>query len=360
MSPTIASAITKGKRSRVVSEEIPDILESNINSVHDKPAKEEQPPDPKRQRTTLQLAKRSTRAEQGKYKYKKVRGFMDLPIDIFLAINPYLSPSDIISLARTNKSLRRLIMNQSSTSIWLQSMKNVQGIPPCPAEVSVPYYMAFLFMNECSLCRSNAVVVIDPSSVVRLCHPCNNAITVPHFQLNYLASLIYNHEGSGFGLQLLQVKYALRRNFQSILAQYLDLVKSNDNASLEAWVQSKKSAAVKLHKQAPIIREFLFQSGYQVFKEREFEISHRLAHTHWARMVLNFYDPEFRWKWFTRLQRPVPETDEEWTEFLKEVIRFLEADGTTSYCFEIIEVDRACALTMMVILSNVKHCLCTF
>ncbi|CUA75355.1 hypothetical protein RSOLAG22IIIB_05860 [Rhizoctonia solani] len=295
MSSTTASAITKGKRSRVAR-------------VHDKPAREEQPPAPKRQRTTLQLAKHSTRAEQGKYKYEKIRGFMDLPIDIFLAINPYLSPSDIISLARTNKPLRRLIMDQSSTSIWLKSMKSVQGIPPCPAEVSLPYYMAFLFMNECSFCGNKAVEVIDTSSLVRLCQPCN-ASTVHHLQLNHLASLIYNHEVSEYGLQLLQVKYALRRNMQSILAQYLDLVKSNDHVALEAWVGSKRAAAVERHKYVPTIRDFLFRLGCQVFRERESEISHRLAYEHWGQIVWNLHDPEFLWKWFTFLQQPMPQTD---------------------------------------------------
>ncbi|CAE6426483.1 unnamed protein product [Rhizoctonia solani] len=98
--------------------------------------------------------------------------FMRLPVEVFTEITSYLSPVDIISLSRSNKYLRNLLMDRSSRRVWTGAMKNVKGLPPCPPDMSEPYYLALLFSSFCTVCGQAGGCEFYPALRVRLCCGC--------------------------------------------------------------------------------------------------------------------------------------------------------------------------------------------
>ncbi|TCD66484.1 hypothetical protein EIP91_001309 [Steccherinum ochraceum] len=62
----------------------------------------------------------------------------NMPLDILFEVFAQMEPMDLLSLARTNRSFRELLMSKSSTSFWKAAMKNVPDLPDCPSFLSIP------------------------------------------------------------------------------------------------------------------------------------------------------------------------------------------------------------------------------
>lgn len=61
----------------------------------------------------------------------------------------YLEPLDLLQLARTDKQLRVLLMNRAMSSYWKRARRNVEGLPPCPRDLSDPAYANLMFTGHC-------------------------------------------------------------------------------------------------------------------------------------------------------------------------------------------------------------------
>ncbi|KAH7332977.1 hypothetical protein B0J17DRAFT_579252, partial [Rhizoctonia solani] len=66
-------------------------------------------------------------------------------------IASYLLPIDLLSLARSNKFFRGLLMGQTLRHIWQSSMKNMQGLPSCPSNRSEPRFLSLIFSKICTV-----------------------------------------------------------------------------------------------------------------------------------------------------------------------------------------------------------------
>lgn len=64
-----------------------------------------------------------------------------------LQIASYMSPYDILQLARTSKSLRGIFMSKSSKHVWVAARTSM-GIPDVD-DFSEPYYADLLFSKRC-------------------------------------------------------------------------------------------------------------------------------------------------------------------------------------------------------------------
>ncbi|CEL62078.1 hypothetical protein RSOLAG1IB_12498 [Rhizoctonia solani AG-1 IB] len=100
--------------------------------------------------------------------------FIGLPPEIIIEIATFLTPGDLITLCRTNKSLRKMFFRKPAAAIWRISRSNVPGLPPCPAEMDEPAYAALLFTPFCSLCGTKTGLPPDPYIRVRLCVFCRD------------------------------------------------------------------------------------------------------------------------------------------------------------------------------------------
>ena len=58
-------------------------------------------------------------------------------------------PMDILNLARTSTTLRRILISRDSRAAWLQAFRSVPGLPDCPEDLSEPQYAALVFDCHC-------------------------------------------------------------------------------------------------------------------------------------------------------------------------------------------------------------------
>ncbi|KAG9075611.1 hypothetical protein FS749_012713 [Ceratobasidium sp. UAMH 11750] len=100
--------------------------------------------------------------------------FVSLPIEIFTEILCWSYPGDFLSLARTNKSFRDVLMRRSSRFIWRRAESNLasMGLPPCPPHMDEPAYATLLFTKNCTTCGKSTKSRLDLYLYVRLCLPC--------------------------------------------------------------------------------------------------------------------------------------------------------------------------------------------
>lgn len=61
----------------------------------------------------------------------------------------HLLPLDILHLVRTTKALRATLLHRSATSVWKASLSNIANLPPCPDDLSLPFYINLLFDSHC-------------------------------------------------------------------------------------------------------------------------------------------------------------------------------------------------------------------
>ena len=60
-----------------------------------------------------------------------------------------LEPRDLLSLARTSKDLRTMLMTKSNELFWKKARANVSGLPECPTFLSEPAYASIVFSTYC-------------------------------------------------------------------------------------------------------------------------------------------------------------------------------------------------------------------
>ncbi|KAH9907124.1 uncharacterized protein B0H18DRAFT_898352, partial [Fomitopsis serialis] len=62
-----------------------------------------------------------------------------------------LHPRDLLSLSWASKSFHDFMTKKSSAYIWKESLKNVQGVPPCPEQLTEPAWAALLYSPYCTV-----------------------------------------------------------------------------------------------------------------------------------------------------------------------------------------------------------------
>ncbi|PPQ63448.1 hypothetical protein CVT24_004980 [Panaeolus cyanescens] len=88
-----------------------------------------------------------------KAKVKKGRGvlqqLLEMPFDILFEIFGHCMPYDLLSLGRTSKDFRQLVLSPEFKSIWIHSRSHVQGLPARPENISEPQYAELAFGKGC-------------------------------------------------------------------------------------------------------------------------------------------------------------------------------------------------------------------
>ncbi|TFY59652.1 hypothetical protein EVJ58_g5648 [Rhodofomes roseus] len=90
-------------------------------------------------------------------RWKNVRGrrgglkdMLNMPMDIIREICLSLHPRDLLSLSRTSKSFNSFLMRRSSAYLWRGSLRNVEGLPPCPSGLIEPSWVSLVFSPYCT------------------------------------------------------------------------------------------------------------------------------------------------------------------------------------------------------------------
>ncbi|KAI0744163.1 hypothetical protein C8Q80DRAFT_1122426 [Daedaleopsis nitida] len=74
----------------------------------------------------------------------------NMPLDVLIEIFGFLSPHDLLSLARTSRDFRAFLMSRAkSLAFWKAARQQIEGLPDIPAPLSEPAYANLLFFNHC-------------------------------------------------------------------------------------------------------------------------------------------------------------------------------------------------------------------
>ncbi|KIY67615.1 hypothetical protein CYLTODRAFT_287559 [Cylindrobasidium torrendii FP15055 ss-10] len=104
------------------------------------------------------------------------RGFLstiiELPRDIIIEIFSRLHPGDLLSLARTSKDFRSIMLGDAAEYIWRTCRSKVPSLPPPPCGMSEPAYASLVFDTFCHECTIPRARYVDWLLRIRLCGDC--------------------------------------------------------------------------------------------------------------------------------------------------------------------------------------------
>ncbi|KAJ7610836.1 hypothetical protein FB45DRAFT_844247 [Roridomyces roridus] len=125
------------------------------------------PPAPKKARKS---EKNETKPAKGKA--AKLSLLPTLPLDVLFEIFGILKPTDLLTLSRTTKDFRRLLLHKSAVSIWKTSLRQI-SVPACPPDMSEPSWVNLLFSPFChGPDCSHRSQKVDWLLRIRLCDKC--------------------------------------------------------------------------------------------------------------------------------------------------------------------------------------------
>ncbi|VDC05518.1 unnamed protein product [Peniophora sp. CBMAI 1063] len=101
-----------------------------------------------------------------------------LPMDLLYEIFAHLGPPDLLSLARTTKSFRSILMSRQSAFIWrsvLDAASEEAGHPPRPENMDEPAWTQLVFGGgKCGSCGGKTSKEILWAIRIRLCKTCQS------------------------------------------------------------------------------------------------------------------------------------------------------------------------------------------
>ncbi|KAI8998691.1 hypothetical protein BD414DRAFT_130450 [Trametes punicea] len=111
---------------------------------------------------------RSTRKWRG-----KLSKLLELPLDLIFMVMESLEARDLLSLARTSKTFRDILMDRrKGPPLWRSAIANTVGLPQCPPYMPEPAYVNLVYCNHCHECLRNNVTVVYFQWGVRYCKRC--------------------------------------------------------------------------------------------------------------------------------------------------------------------------------------------
>ncbi|CAE6535148.1 unnamed protein product [Rhizoctonia solani] len=297
---------------------------------------------PRKRARNIESTNQATSSSQAPARKKQVRGkqgrlagLLNMPVDIFTEITLHLNPADIISLSRSNKFFRNMLMHRSSIHIWHGSMKNVAGLPPCPPDMSEPRYLALVFSKTCSKCGKSARSKPDGILRVRLCGPCRDEFLMPvDLVPPVIQDLVYLSWNTYPARKWrCDTPYMLSEDVPGLLTEYADKKRMNDESTLDVWTKTKIAQVNQRREESEALMQFL--EGLDGNREKELdelkearrsEIERRVKDLGWAAKDMpSDYASEHHRAWNALVNQPKPLTDRIWANLQPKLIPLLEA-----------------------------------
>lgn len=177
---------------------------------------------------------------------------LQLPVEVFAHIAVFLMPDSMVALARTNKSLRRLLMSRSAIQIWRVTIQNVEALPPCPPDLCEPLYAALLFSPYCTACGGPEPGDMDALLLVRFCHHCR-------IELLTRKSLLRANTGESMVLASNKIvrgeKYSLKSEHDATKARLLEF-ELQPKSARDAWLGVHLKEITRRHELAEQLYAF--------------------------------------------------------------------------------------------------------
>ncbi|EIW59840.1 uncharacterized protein TRAVEDRAFT_71765 [Trametes versicolor FP-101664 SS1] len=257
------------------------------------------PPTRKRTKEAQDAPKRNT-----KQKLRGRRGSLEampgIPLDIIIEILDHLHPRDLLSLARTSKPFRALLMNKRNAFIWKAARTALPGGLPDPHPfLSEPALAHLMFTLQCHNCGRGLVHKVIWLWLRRYCCKCLPNMT---WATRYVKERL---EGMGLG-RIQGSDFRVIANFVSPNHEDEDAWSGEYNhfhapqviAFERQWDNAGNNLEIKfaaqLKKWAKEDRERQEQENRQVREERFEDVLRRLKEAGWG-PELEFYGFRIRW-----------------------------------------------------------------
>ncbi|KAG8727820.1 hypothetical protein FRC12_022196 [Ceratobasidium sp. 428] len=188
----------------------------------------------------------------------KLKGIMNMPIEVFTEITNYLYPLDLISLSRANKFFRQLLMRRSAIQTWRYALSNVPDLPPCPKELCEPQYAALVFSRCCSMCGKQALRPMDPILQVRFCVSCRDQEVVPLRNDEYG---VVPTSSALMPARKQRIPCCLRKDLDAYRTEYDAVRLAGGQNVADRWKQNKREEAMLRRRKAEPLAEFIKKMG---------------------------------------------------------------------------------------------------
>ncbi|KAH7320495.1 hypothetical protein B0J17DRAFT_685387 [Rhizoctonia solani] len=302
----------------------------------DRPADSNHGDLPQRKKRSLTTASELSRSKPPNKIKGKLSGVLALPIEVFMEIIQYLALPDVLSLSRSNKFFRQMLMTRSAATlfVWRTAVQNVPGLPPCPKDLCEPQYAALIYSKHCSMCGTSVVRPMDPYLNVRLCKDCTeiHIIHINELEDPMLGSLVYQSsitrmKASRYGMQT-----CLIRDVEEMRKWHEEVIKNDaiPDEELQVKIEGRFDDIVDRVEYAQIMEEFLRDMAEartreidQLKEQRRQDVKRRLEEAGWEEPDWTF--PEFvARKWGPLVEGPQALTERAWQKLYPNLVPYLE------------------------------------
>ncbi|QRV72612.1 hypothetical protein RhiJN_00626 [Ceratobasidium sp. AG-Ba] len=275
---------------------------------------------------------RHSRQPKPKRKPMSLAGIIHVPMDIFAEIASYLYPHDILSLARTTKHYRTLLMQRSAKHIWSASERNIPGLPPCPEHLDEPEYASLVFGKSCSQCAANVGTTrrMDAVLCVKLCNVCRERMIVGSSTVPTPAHHLVLFSQSIKPPTHLNPGYTLINSVNTVTtAMYLH-ANTGDTAGFQRWQQQRQAALAKQREFANALGPFLDSMDEKrddevedIKAKRFVAIKERLMQIGWEEVDCHVTHYPLLREWQKLVAQPKPLTNRIWDNILPKLVPIL-------------------------------------
>ncbi|KAG8710595.1 hypothetical protein FRC08_016960 [Ceratobasidium sp. 394] len=259
------------------------------------------------QSESVVAAPKHVRGKQG-----RLRGIMNMPVDIFAEIAVYLYPIDLVYLARANKFFRQMLMNRSFIHVWRCAERNVEGLPPCPKDLCQPQYAALVFTKYCSTCGNLALRPMDPVLQVRLCVRCRNKQAVKITRVTD-PSLVFWSRDFVPG----DAPWCLYDEAKAVKNKLNMLEHEGNKEETERWLEERRDIVCNRIKDAQPLALFLKNIDDKrsaelsdIKQRRAEEVKSRLLKLGWEMQDIENSNWSYEWQSLVHIAKPL--TDRAW------------------------------------------------
>ncbi|KAG9079866.1 hypothetical protein FS749_008206 [Ceratobasidium sp. UAMH 11750] len=240
--------------------------------------------------------------------------FLELPLEIFHKIMSCLLPADVLSLARSNKSIRNLLMSRASRPLWQAAFHNIPHMPPCPQSLCEPQYASLVFSETCSTCGVKVPDGPDPYLRVRLCKPCRSKELYEfnrNIQSNFVKLVPTSHAPGHATYTLLSV-FDYVNTYMALL--------SEDRKAYGRWRVGRAGEMREWRKHGFLLKRYLTELELEkqqmlenLLEQRQVEIERRLISIGWTKSEISLH-PHTSREWRQLVRQPEPITELDWKE----------------------------------------------
>ncbi|KAF8815257.1 hypothetical protein BYT27DRAFT_7129162 [Phlegmacium glaucopus] len=137
------------------------------------------------QRLQHTLFSKSYRTRSSGRSLGRLKGFVDLPIDIVFETAMYLDPKDLLQLSRLSKQFRSIFASRSALFVWRTAFRNLNI--KCLSDLNELQFASLIYDKCCMACGRTMRCQLFLILRLRLCPSCQtaNLITIHDLQNQY-------------------------------------------------------------------------------------------------------------------------------------------------------------------------------